>query len=351
MARDQPEQPLAFNLARIVHRLLTDPLGWRVDTLKAELGIADRTYRKYRQLLQEFPAFRRADGATMVEQVDDGHAVWLRLLTPSTQDVREGSSFLGRIAAMYLAQQMFSFLRHTPVGDNLEAFFADLRARTRDGAFVYRDLLINADRMFHLLPHAPKDYSDRSAQLTMLLNALLFRREIRIEYFSASSGTERAHVLEPLTLLSWRSALYLIARRPGQKKTRTFAIDRIRAITVRERTFVYPGPDEYDPRHATEGAFGLYNETARRKVGVDLVFADEPWLKAELTERRWHPSQRFQELPDGRLRMTFRVTTMVEVWPWIRSFGPRVSIVAPDPADDPVAVDLVPRVIPAPDPS
>jgi len=44
-------EPIALNLARIVHRLLVSPRGWRKEALCDELDIAPRTYRKYKLLL------------------------------------------------------------------------------------------------------------------------------------------------------------------------------------------------------------------------------------------------------------------------------------------------------------
>ena len=64
-----PSKPIALNPATIVHRLLTNARGWEVQDLCDELEIADRTYRKYRQLLQEefLPLIRRGKG--LVQEV------------------------------------------------------------------------------------------------------------------------------------------------------------------------------------------------------------------------------------------------------------------------------------------
>ena len=62
---------------------------------------------------------------------------------------------------------------------------------------------------------------------------------------------------------------------------------------------------------------------------VELLFAGHTYLKRYLRERTWHPSQQFEDLDDGRLRLTFTVTSMVEVEPWIRSFGADVEAVRP----------------------
>lgn len=68
---------------------------------------------------------------------------------------------------------------------------------------------------------------------------------------------------------------------------------------------------------------------ARKKTEVELVFKNERWLKLYIRERRWHRSQELTDLPDGRLRLKLRVNNMVEVLPWIRSFGRDVKVVKP----------------------
>ncbi|MFT4702902.1 MAG: hypothetical protein ACI81R_000590 [Bradymonadia bacterium] len=70
----------ARNLSWLVHALLTSPEGLPLDRIKAELGVADRTYRKYRAYLQyEFKPFTDAHGNSRVEEVAVDGQRWLRL--------------------------------------------------------------------------------------------------------------------------------------------------------------------------------------------------------------------------------------------------------------------------------
>lgn len=72
----------ALNLATIVLRLAQHPRGWRVDDLCAELEIKPRTYRKYRQVLQEqFRPFFR-EGVSLVQEVSEPGGRYLRLVEP-----------------------------------------------------------------------------------------------------------------------------------------------------------------------------------------------------------------------------------------------------------------------------
>ncbi|MCA8921619.1 MAG: hypothetical protein KDD82_07390 [Planctomycetes bacterium] len=72
------------DLARIVQRLVTDPAGWRVDELCAELELPEGTYREYRRLLQEEFSPREGD-PSLIQEVTEGGARTLRLVVPGSQ--------------------------------------------------------------------------------------------------------------------------------------------------------------------------------------------------------------------------------------------------------------------------
>jgi predicted DNA-binding transcriptional regulator YafY len=331
MADTEPRDPIALNLASIVHVLLTDPRGYRVDRLMGDLGIQPRTYRKYRDLLRNrFGPFRRRDGTSRVEEVVDGPHRYLRLV--AVEETTVGERFAPRVAAVHLARELMAFLGETDVGVAMRDLVAELESRTADHAYVFREFLPNLDRLFYQVPYAPKDYSAQGETLRVVLEALVYRRRLELEYDSASRGLAVMPV-EPLSLAAHRGGLYLIARHVSFEQPRTFAIDRIRGVKKSGERFLYPPAHVYHPRDYTEGCFGIFREPdGGSPIDVELVFVDKRWLKLDLTERRWHPTQRFEELSDGRLRMTFTVNTLVEVWPWIRSFGDDVEVVKPAPA-------------------
>lgn len=75
----------ARNYAHIVYRLLTDARGWRLDELKHDLALADRTWRKYRlELQRHFTPFHDEDGTSLLVEVDEDGARWVRLRSPPT---------------------------------------------------------------------------------------------------------------------------------------------------------------------------------------------------------------------------------------------------------------------------
>ena len=44
----------------------------------------------------------------------------------------------------------------------------------------------------------------------------------------------------------------------------------------------------------------------------------------------WHRSQRLTELPDGGIEMTVSVAGIIEIRPWILSWGDAVEVLAPE---------------------
>jgi hypothetical protein len=321
--------PINLNLARIVVRLLTNQKGWRVDSLQSALEIRPRTYRKYRKLLtEEFEPFVREDGTPIIEEVTEGEAKYLRLVDIESTAASD-ADFVPRIAAMYFAQQLMGFLKGTKFQDAFHTLFQNFTHALADRPFVLNHLLRNADRIFYQVPDAPKDYSGHREELQTIAHALIFSKVLEVRYDSPTYG-ELDLVLHPYSLMSYRSGLYLVAlsEKHENDDPRIYSVDRIREVTKLERGFEYPSPARFRPETYTEGSFGIFRGDPTRKYRYELIFDDVRWLKMYLREREWHPTQRFDELADGRLRLTFEVSATDEVERWIRSFGDEVEVVA-----------------------
>lgn len=326
--------PIALNLARIVHRLLVDPRGWRVDQLMDALEIKDRTYRKYRARLQdEMEPIFDPDGRLSVVEVTEGDARYLRLQTNGSP-VDQHPDFLVHVAGLEFARRAFAFARDAGLEDALEGVYHDFVSRIADRPFFFGHLLKNLDRLIFLREDAPKDYSGQGEKLQRLFRALFTGCKVAIRYPEANSDALKQHTVCPLTMLVWRAGMYLVAAYKPSGRPYLFAIDRIESVEVSTSRFEYPTEAVYSPATLFEGSFGIFTVAPDTpQTDVDLVFQNQPWLKRYVRERRWHPSQVFEDLDDGRLRMTFQVASMVEVWPWIRGFGDAVTVVRPAPED------------------
>ncbi len=238
-----PEQPISMNLALIVYRVLTDPRGWRVDRLKEELGIADRTYRKYRTVLQnDFPPFIKRDGTSMLDEVDDGNYRYLRFRDGEIYTVTD-ETFPARIGAMYMAKTVLSGLENTEIGSAFQDWCTEFVSRVRDREFVMGFLLRHSDRYF-VHTHNGDDLRLMPLQsISQIVQGLLFHRKVSLKI----QGADEAILVAPLTILHHECEWHLACQIGSE--IRAFGLLDIAEARVSNERFLYPAASEYDPRN------------------------------------------------------------------------------------------------------
>ncbi len=337
----------SINYARIMHRLLINPRGWNLNDMCKEFGITKRTWRNYKNELEHLPELLDRQGESMLEYAGSGSNRVIRLRADMPSSGSSHSGFRSRLVAMHFARKMFTHLKDTPVGEEIELLLNRFEETFRD-VHVVRRALKGADRKLHVIDGASKDYSQHGEVIAKLVDATLRERVIRGEYKASWSrdGEHRISELEPLSLVSSSGALYLLARtrkyigleednnasgKPHDKEViLTFAVDRFLSVEVLDESFEYPSSEAFDPEDFFEGEFGLYQRHDSEPIRVEVVFSKVAWLQQYLQERTWHKTQRFEDLDDGRLKMTFTVGDMGSVWPWIRSFGSDIEVLKPE---------------------
>ena len=321
MAR--PALPEAFAFAKIVHRLTTDPRGWQVEKLTAELGIEERTYRKYRKALQDhFEPFQENGKSRVVDEKDEDGRRWLRLRASGAEKERD---VLGRAAALIMAKETLRFLGGTSAGKAAEELGARL-AKSMGARPELRRLVDRMPELIHVVPDAPKLAAVKPDVLDPLLSALVESKTVAFSYGEFKGTPEKLVEASPHWLAVWRSGLYLVAQPKGEPEARLYAVERISKAEKGKRKAVRA---TRKPEEFFAGAFGIFLERERRGRIVELLFADDKYLKRYVSERVWHATQKISEEPDGRLRLKFRVESLEEVAPWIRSFGDAVEVVSP----------------------
>ena len=101
-----------------------------------------------------------------------------------------------------------------------------------------------------------------------------------------------------------------MARHTREGRSYNFVVDRINSPQVLDGYFEYPDSSDYDPKNLLEGAFGIFVQQDASEYDVELVFPDVKWLKLYVREREWQRGQRLKDLADGRLRLSFTVTSL-----------------------------------------
>ncbi len=158
-------------------------------------------------------------------------------------------------------------------------------------------------------------------------------RVVEFEYEPSDGDARRARVrpyfLEPD---AGSHNVYLIGFDETVDAMRTYKVERIRTSTVTADR--YEIPDDFDPDAWLAHSWGIWSAES----GVDeVVLRFDASAAQRVRESVWHRSQRLTELDDGRIELAVTVAGIVEIRPWILSWGDAVEVVAPPALREAVA--------------
>jgi predicted DNA-binding transcriptional regulator YafY len=151
-------------------------------------------------------------------------------------------------------------------------------------------------------------------------------RVVEMEYESPSGERKRTrarpYFLEPDA--AGRS-VYLIAHDETANALRTYKVERIRSsILTLDR---YEIPADFDPDRWLAHSWGIWSSDTTPTATVRLRF--DKSVAHRVRESVWHRSQRLTELPDGGVELEVTVAGIVEIRPWILSWGEGVEVLEP----------------------
>jgi predicted DNA-binding transcriptional regulator YafY len=353
---------------RVLDELRGFRRGRRLAEIAAQLRASERTIR--RDL-----ADLRSAGFEIESLTLDGRAA-ARLVEKTYSNVaitrRERYTLLA-IASL------FDVLRGTPLWEDVTSLQAKLAQRMTPEERAEHATL--GDRFAYVPDGGTKAYEGKEDILDALLTGVLSRRIVKYAYRDAR-GRVRKGRIAPYTMVLYKHGLYVIGRRvrdpdkdteppKGRRALRGraapaadgAAADRVDAAPPRRAAPGAPDAGSPEPpgpadapiavyaverfteaealRHAPfvvpasfrvaavlNGAFGIHVATTDappREVVVEFSAAKAAFVRARL----WHPTQTFEELPDGRVRLAFSCASLIPVVSWVLEWGPHARALAP----------------------
>jgi predicted DNA-binding transcriptional regulator YafY len=254
--------------------------------------------------------------------------VW-RLVEGYRQKLVQGFT-LSELAALYFSRNMLSFLGRAPFGQELEGAFAKIREALPQKSLPF---LSRIQDLFSARPDPWKDYSKKQDVIAALIDAILHQRQARIAYYSFNSRRTKSYEIDPYRLVYYRGGLYLYARAHEYQEIRTFAVERVQQVEVREAGFEMPA--DFSPSDYARSAFGIFGGRAQ---AIELRFAAE--IAGYVRERTWHESQSLADEPGGGVRLTLEVAPSFDLKAWIKGFLPHVQVVRPQSLREEIAREL-----------
>ena len=289
--------------------------------LADEHGVTERTIRRDIKALQEagFPLF---------DERTDGRKVW-RLVEGYKQRLTQTFT-LAELSALYFSKNLMSFLGGAPFAQDLDAAFAKIREALPARSLPY---LARIQDLFSARPDPWKDYSNKQDIIAQLIDAVLHQRRATIAYFSFKSKRTKTYTVDPYRLVYWHGGLYLYARAEEHGEVRTFAVERIEKIEVRDETFEVPA--DFNVSEYARGAFGI---AGGKPELVEIAF--EAAVAGYIRERVWHESQSLEEGPGHGVTLRMNVSPGFELKSWIKGFLPHVRVIKPAKLRAEIAKDL-----------
>jgi predicted DNA-binding transcriptional regulator YafY len=287
--------------------------GLTIDELAALCRVTTRTIRRDLQALEEsgFPIFDD-------RSADDGRTRW-RINGQAFKGLATGLT-LAELSALYFSRSLLESLSGTPFRADLERAFDKVAAALTPHMRQFLDQL---PKVIATKPDPMRQFEDPRVQqiVARVLEATLQHRQARLTYDSASSQRTRSYTVHPYRLAYAAGALYMLAWVPDYAMIRTFAIHRVKELSLLEERFT---PLEELPETAFPDSIGVHSGPPEQ-IEIEFEAAAAEYVRAY----KWHQSQVTSDLPDGRVALTLNVCLDRSLRSWILGFGALARVVSP----------------------
>ncbi len=296
---------------KIIHTLIASTYGKTVAELAETLGCTTRTVYRDLEALQ-------TGGFPITTEIRDNRSRWM-ILNAHRQNVPLAFS-ISELMALYFGKDMLRTYRGTVFYDAIESLLSKIKATLPP---PYTDYLDRIRNRLDAGPAPRKNYTRFGPTITELNRAIIEEKKIDLTYFSIRRQTKTRRTIHPYRLRHVEDTLYLIGYCALRKGVRTFAVDRIQAVTVTDEAFEVP--ETFDLEGFLRDSFGIFQGPP---VTVKIRFLES--VAGYIRERIWHPSQQLADQADGSVIFTATVAGIEEISHWVLRWGAGAQVLAPN---------------------
>lgn len=303
----------ATRLLRLARLFAADPGGIGLDDIAGKFAVGRRTAERMRDAVAEvFPQLEEIEGERpkrwrlpnglsgifrepLADELAALHGVARRL---DRDGIAESAALLESLAAKIEAS--LKPARRRTLAPDVEALLEAERFVSRPGP---RPVI------------APQIFA-------AIREALLAGRRLAFSYRPEAAAAAAFREVVPYGLL-YGQRLYLVAAFPWEQEPVNYRLDRMRDVRVSDATGTRPRDFDLDAYAAC--SFGVFQEEP-----FDVVWCFSPTAAADARQFIFHPTQKFEEQPDGSLIVRFRAGGALEMCWHLFTWGGEAKVLEPE---------------------
>lgn len=224
----------------------------------------------------------------------------------------------GELVALFIAQKAMAQYKGTSFENPLRNAFRKITDSLKDHVDFQLDALEeNFSFRTTGIPTSDLKMFDALGQ------AVVKSREISFSYRKLQGKEYETRTVQPYHLACVDNQWYLFAYDLGRSGIRTFALPRMKNLTMLEKTFRRPAG--FSPSKLLASSFGVFSGTAKYDVKIRF----DAFAAQLIREKSWHPTQKITELKNGSLVLQMTLGSLHEVERWILSWREHAQVLSP----------------------
>ena len=285
--------------------------GVTVKEMAVELATCEKTVRRYLQ------TFVQAGFPLQETTGPHGQKSW----SLGQQAVHDGLSFsFDEAVSLYLGRRFLEPLAGTLFWEASQKAFRKIRSILGRQAIEYLERFAE---VFHCTQIGTSDYTGQADTIDTLMVCIEEQKSAQIAYQSQHESKVAEYRIDPYGLAYHSGSLYLIGRSARRNAIRHWKVDRIEAIEPTGQKFRLP--KDFDLEKHLGTSLGIFQGAGHHHVRVR--FSRE--VARFVREKRWHPSERLTDNPDGSLGWEADLGDLTELRSWLLSFGRHAQVLEP----------------------
>ncbi len=225
----------------------------------------------------------------------------------------------GELLAFFLGVELAQRYLGTAFGEALGSAIAKI-ARSLKGPVIVDLEALRAHYTFA----PPAAVAVKHETLLDLHRAIEERRSVKMAYFTASRRKHTQRMVDPYHLFNAKGEWYLIGRDHLRRSIRQFHVGRIESWQVLDRRFLRD--PEFSINAWLRSAFQTQAGERAVKVRIRFDGNQAPYIR----ERRWHDTQKIEDLSDGGLILELSTAALDEVKRWVLQYGEHAEVLEPE---------------------